>query len=316
MAVKKKVTRRKKAAKESRGLTAKELVEESPPASVKKLADGIVADGGVIVGAYREPLGGNWQILAGLPLSKVEPTPYQRDLSPTHVARLAKAIDKLDRFLDPVIAVRTEDGGYWTPNGYHRLGALKQLGARSILALVVPDEKVAHRILVLNTEKAHNVRERSLEVMRLEHGLAELDDRDETEFELEFEEPSLLTLGLCYQQNGRFSGGAYQSILKRIDEFLPMKLSKAVQVRRKRAAKVLKLDEAVWTAVGALKAKGFQSPYLKAFVVSRINYLRFKKGPAEFDETMEKLLEAAEKFDAGKIRADQISAAAGGAADE
>ena len=312
MPAKKKVTRRKKAAKESRGLTAKELLEESPPAAIKKLADAITEDGGVIVGMYRDPLGSNWQIMAGLPLSKVEPTPYQRDLSPTHVARLAKAIDKLDRFLDPVIAVRTDDGGYWTPNGYHRLGALKSLGARSILALVVPDAEVAHRILVLNTEKAHNVRERSLEVMRLEHGLAELDDRDETEFELEFEEPSLLTLGLCYQQNGRFSGGAYQSILKRIDEFLAVKLSKAVQVRRKRAARVLKLDDAVGKAVTALKAKGFQSPYLKAFVVARINYLRFKKGPAEFDETIEKLIEAAEKFDAGKIRADQISAAAGG----
>lgn len=312
MPAKKKATRRKKAAKESRGLTAKELLEESPPPAIRKLADAIVEDGGVVVGLYREPLGSNWQILAGLPLSKVEPTPYQRDLSPTHVARLAKAIDKLDRYLDPVIAVRTEDGGYWTPNGYHRLGALKQLGARSILALVVPDEKVAHRILVLNTEKAHNVRERSLEVMRLEHGLAELDDREETEFELEFEEPSLLTLGLCYQQNGRFSGGAYQSILKRIDEFLPIKLSKAVQVRRKRAARVLKLDAAVSEAVAALKAKGFQSPYLKAFVVSRINYLRFKKGPAEFDETIEKLIDAAERFDAGKIRADQISSAAGG----
>jgi ParB family chromosome partitioning protein len=315
MPAKKKVIRRKKAAKESRGLTARELLEETPPAAIKKLADAIVEDGGVIVGIYRDPLGSHWQIFAGLPLAKVEPTPYQRDLSPTHVARLAKAIDKLDRFLDPVIAVRTEDGGYWTPNGYHRLGALKSLGARSILALVVPDAEVAHRILVLNTEKAHNVRERSLEVMRLEHGLAELDDRDETEFELEFEEPSLLTLGLCYQQNGRFSGGAYQSILKRIDEFLPMKLSKAVQVRRKRAARVLTLDDAVGKAVTALKAKGFQSPYLKAFVVSRINYLRFKKGPAEFDETIEKLIEAAEKFDAGKIRADQISAA-GGSADE
>ena len=141
MPAKKKATRRKKAAKESRGLTAQELVGEAPAAGIQKLAHAIVEDGGVIVGTYREPLGGNWQILAGLPLSKVEPTPYQRDLSPTHVARLAKAIDKLDRFLDPVIAVRTDDGGYWTPNGYHRLGALKQLGAKSILALVVPDEK-------------------------------------------------------------------------------------------------------------------------------------------------------------------------------
>lgn len=316
MPAKKKPTkRRKKAAAESRGLTAKQMMDGDAPAAVTRLTAAIAADGGVVIGVYREPLGEQWQVIAGLPLAKVEPTPYQRDLSPTHVAKLAKAIDKLDRFLDPVIAVRTDDGAYWTPNGYHRLGALRQLGARSIVALVVPDAEVAHRILVLNTEKAHNVRERSLEVIRLEHGLAELDDRPEEEFELEFEEPSLLTLGLCYQQNGRFSGGAYQSILKRIDGFLPEKLSKALGIRRKRAARLLKLDEAVSAAVAALKTKGFQSPYLKAFVVSRINFLRFKKGDAEFDDTMDKLIAAAEKFDVGKVKADQVSSA-GGSAEE
>src|SRR3989449_3651500 len=127
------------------------------------LRETIAADGGTVLGAYRDPLGGNWQILAALPLDRVEPTPYQRDLSEAHVARLAAAIDKLDRFLDPVIAVRAADGKYWTPNGYHRLGALRQLGARSIVALVVPEPSVAHRILALNTEKAHNLREKALE---------------------------------------------------------------------------------------------------------------------------------------------------------
>jgi ParB family transcriptional regulator, chromosome partitioning protein len=312
---KKKTTRRrKKATAESRGLAATELLAPAPPA-LQRLQETIAADGGVVIGTYRDPLGGNWQLLAALPLAKVEPTPYQRDLSETHVVKLAKAIDKLDRFLDPVIAVRTEDGTYWTPNGYHRLGALRQLGAKSIVAIVVPDQAVAHRILVLNTEKAHNVRERSLEVTRLEHGLAELDDRPEEEFATEFEEPSLLTLGLCYQQNGRFPGGAYQPILKRIDEFLPLKLSKALEVRRKRAGRLLELDEAVSAAVAALKARGFQSPYLKAFVVARINYLRFKKGKAEFDETLDRLLAAAKKFDVGKVKADQVTAA-GGPADE
>ena len=315
MPEKKKTTRRrKKTAAASRGLAATELLAPAPPA-LQRLQETIAADGGVVIGTYRDPLGGTWQLLAALPLAKVEPTPYQRDLSETHVARLAKAIDKLDRFLDPVIAVRTEDGTYWTPNGYHRLGALRQLGAKSIVVIVVPDQAVAHRILVLNTEKAHNVRERSLEVTRLEHGLAELDDRPERDFETEFEEPSLLTLGLCYQQNGRFSGGVYQPILKRIDEFLPVKLSKALEIRRGRAARLLELDEAVSAAVAALKARGFQSPYLKAFVVARINYLRFKKGKAEFDETMDKLLAAAKKFDVGKVKPDQVTAA-GGPADE
>ena len=52
-----------------------------------------------------------------------------------------------------------------------------------------------------------------------------------------------------------------------------------------------------------------------AFVVGRINYLRFKKGKAEFDDTIEKLIAAAKKFDAGKIKADQIKAS-GGPAEE
>ncbi|HYS20227.1 MAG TPA: ParB N-terminal domain-containing protein [Gemmatimonadales bacterium] len=309
---KKKTARRKpkQAVVESRGLGAKQLVAAPPPA-LQKLQETIEADGGTVLGTYRDPLGGNWQILAGLPLGKVQPTPYQRDLSETHVARLAKAIDKLDRFLDPVIAVRSNDGTYWTPNGYHRLGALRQLGAKSIVAIVVPDQAVAHRILALNTEKAHNVRERALEVTRLEHGLAELDDRPEKEFETEFEEPALLTLGLCYQQNGRFSGSVYQPILKRIDEFLAMKLSKALEIRRERARRLLELDEAVSAAVAGLKARGFQSPYLKAFVVARINFLRFKKGKAEFGETLDRLIAAAQKFDIGKVKPDQVATAGG-----
>jgi len=309
-----KTKRRKKKAAEpaSRGLTARELGAPAPPAAVARLRDTIAADGGTVLGVYRDPLGGHWQILAGLPLERVEPTPYQRDLSDAHVARLAGAIDKLDRYLDPVIAVRTDDGKYWTPNGYHRLGALRRLGARAITALVVPEPAVAHRILVLNTEKAHNVRERALEVSRLEHGLAELDDRPEKEFETEFEDPALLTLGLCYQQNGRFSGGAYHGVLKRIDAFLGAKLSKALETRRTRAQRLLELDAAVNDAVAKLKARGFQSPYLKAFVVARCNPLRFKRGAkADFDETVDKMLAAAQKFDSAKVKADQLAAAGG-----
>lgn len=296
----------------SRGLGATELDDAAPSAAVERLCHAIAADGGSVLAAYRDPLGGRWQILAGLPLELVEPTPYQRDLSETHVRRLAEAMDKLDRFLDPVIAVRTDDGRYWTPNGSHRLGALRALGARAVTALVVLEPEVAHRILVLNTEKAHNVREKALEVSRLEHGLAELDDRPEKDFETEFEDAALLTLGLCYQQNGRFSGGVYHPVLKRIDGFLGARLSQALAVRRARAARMLALDEAVAAAVAQLKARGFQSPYLKTFVVARINPLRFKRAAqADFDETIASMLAAVQKLDTAKVRADQLAAAAG-----
>ena len=67
-------------------------------------------------------------------------------------------IGKLGRFRDPVIAVRSEEDGaakYLTPNGNHRLSAMRTLGAKSIVALVVPETSVAFQILALNTEKAH-----------------------------------------------------------------------------------------------------------------------------------------------------------------
>jgi ParB family transcriptional regulator, chromosome partitioning protein len=304
------------AAPASRGVAADALGSGTPPAAVARLAEGIETDGGAVLAQYRDPLGGSWQLLAGLPIDRVEPTPYQRDLSEAHVTKLRAAIDKLGRYLDPIIAVRTEDGRYWTPNGHHRLAALRALGARSVTAIVVPEIEVAHRILLLNTEKAHNLRERALEVIRLAQNLAELDDRPEKEFESEFEEPSLLTIGLCYQENGRFAGGAYHPVLKRVEKFLGAALPKALETRRERAARVLELDEAVSAAVAELKAKGFDSPYLRAFVIARINPLRFKRGAkAEFDETIDKMLAGAQRFDSSRIRADQV-ARTGGAPEE
>ena len=313
----KKPRRKRKAAEpEPRGLTARQVGAGAPPAEMMRLMEAIEGDGGAVIGPYREPLGGLWQVIAALPIERVAPTPYQRDLSKPHVERLAAAIEKLGRFVDPIIVVRTEDGQYWTPNGNHRLAALKGMGARSVVALVVPEPEVARRILILNTEKAHNVRERALEAVRLAQALAELEDRPEREYETELEEPALVTLGLCYLENGRFSGGAYHPVLRRTEKFGGAKLSSALATRKQRAARLLELDAVVATAVAALKERGLESPYLKAFVLARINPLRFKRGAtADPDDIIAQMLTAAQKFDAGKIRPDQV-ARAGGAPDE
>ena len=318
--------RRKKPAAEprSRGIAPEEIGSGAPPGELSRLADAIRADGGTVLAPYKDPLGGNWQLFAALPIDLVEPTPYQRDLSQPHVERLSSAMDRLGRFLDPMIVVRRESGElaeegkqpYWTPNGNHRLAALRRLGARSVVAIVVPDMEVAHRILLLNTEKAHNLRERSLEVIRLAELLAETEDRAERDFEIEFEEPALLTIGLCYQENGRFAGGAYHPVLRRAEKWLSSALPKALETRRERAARVLELDAAVTEAMKKLKERGFDSPYLRPFVVARINPLRFKRGgDPDVDETLDTMLAAARRFDAGRVRADQV-AKAGGAPEE
>jgi ParB family chromosome partitioning protein len=321
--------RKKKAAAEprSRGIAPNAINSGTPPAAVSRLAEAIEADGGTVLAPYKDPLGGNWQIFAALPIDLVEPTPYQRDLSKPHVERLSKAMDKLGRYLDPMIVVRggqpdSEETAlnaarpYWTPNGNHRLAALRELGARSVVAIVVPDIEVAHRILLLNTEKAHNLRERSLEVIRLAQLLAQTEDRPERDFEIEFEEPALLTIGLCYQENGRFAGGAYHPVLRRAEKWLGSALPKALETRRERAGRILELDEAVTEAMKKLKERGFESPYLRPFVVARINPLRFKRGGnPDVDETIETMLAAARRFDVGRVRADQV-ARTGGAPEE
>ncbi|MBI5482438.1 MAG: chromosome partitioning protein ParB [Deltaproteobacteria bacterium] len=313
----KRAPRRKQAAPGSRGLAAVELALGTPPAAVEALGRDIAADGGAVLGVYRDPVGGHWPVLAGLPLEKVVPTPFQRDLSEAHVKRLTAVVDRLGRFLDPVIAVRQDDGTYWTPNGHHRTAAVRALGGRAIVALVLPDREVAYQILALNTEKAHNLREKSLEVVRMAREIAARDPRPEHEFALEFEEPPFLTLGLCYERRPRFSGGAYHPVLKRCDAFLEEQLPAALEIRAARAARLLEVDDAVGAAVQKLRERGFDSPYLRSFVVARCNPLRFQQGGAgagggpDVDATVAKMLDAARKFDPAKVKPEHLAQAGG-----
>ncbi|HSQ91947.1 MAG TPA: ParB N-terminal domain-containing protein, partial [Nitrospiraceae bacterium] len=271
---------------------------------------------------YREPYGGRWVVLAALPIEFVEPTPFQRNLSDTHVRKLELVIGKIGRFLDPIIAVRAPKGvqtaKYWTPNGNHRLSAMKTLGAKSIVAIVVPEAAAAYQILAMNTEKAHNLREKSLEVIRMYKELARLDDAAEETYALEFEEPAFITLGLCYEERPRFSGGAYNPVLKRVDEFLKKPMRTAIELRRECARTVLALDDTIIRQVEALKARGLTSPYLKSFVIARVNPIRFRPKdapPLSFDDALDRMTKAAEKFNPEKIKLDDL-AKTGGAPDE
>lgn len=313
--------RRRKTAAVSTGLAATELQAAAPPGEVADLHRAIEDDGGKVLSMYREPYGGRWVVLAALPIEKVEPTPYQRNLSDTHVRKLETVIGKVGRFLDPIIAVRAQLEGvakYWTPNGHHRLSAMRALGAKSITAIVMPEAAAAYQILALNTEKAHNLREKALEVIRMYKELARLEHASEETYSLEFEDPAFITLGLCYQERPRFSGGAYHPVLKRVDQFLQGAWQAALETRQARAKTVLGLDDLVVQKVEMLKAKGLTSPYLKSFVVARINPIRFRPKDAEplsFDEALDRMTKAADKFNPERIKTEDL-ASAGGAPDE
>ena len=303
-----------KAAAGSVGLTAEECADGSPPAEVNKLQKQIEDAGGQVLAAYREPLGGNWVALAALPLERVKPTPYQRELSKTHADRLAAVIPKVGRFLDPVIAVPDGKGDFISPNGMHRLSAMGTLGAKTIVALVMPEPEIAFRILALNTEKAHNLKDKALEVIRMARAVAADDDRSEEKMSFELEQPALVTIGVCYEKNPRFSGGAYNSVVTKCESFSSDAMSKSLKMREAHADKLIELDKLVGEAVQKLKDAGWTSGYLKPIVVARINPLRFVKSgkdeKADFDKTVDKMIDGAKKFDASKVKAQDVVLAA------
>ena len=305
--------RPRKAKPQTKGFSPLECRLETPTGNAATAREAIEKAGGCVMGIYKDPLGGHPVLISVLPIDAVQPTPFQRDLSDAHHKRLADVINKTGRFLDPVIAVLAPQGGFWTPNGRHRLEAMRRLGAKSIAALVMPDREIAWQILALNTEKAHNLKERSLEVIRIYHGLLEEDDsRPEAQFAFYLDEAALVTLGICYEKVPRFGGGTYNPILRRLETFTEEPLRAAMKEHEKRAALVLDLDEKVALVVKKLKERGLLSPYLRAFVVARINPLRWIKGePPPLEDVLKTMRERAAKFNAEKIRPQDLAGAAG-----
>jgi ParB family chromosome partitioning protein len=286
--------------------------DEELPKAVAALLEQVDRDGGRVLAVYREPVGGNWQAFCLLPLRSVAPTPYQRDLSPTHAKRLTDVVRKLDRFVDPIVVVSPRPGVYWTPNGHHRRTALEKLKAEVVPVILIPEPEVAFQILALNTEKAHNLKEKSLEVIRMYRGLVEEQPRTgEEDWAFQFEAPHFVTLGLLYEENKRFAGGAFAPILKRVDKFLKGKLPDTLEERGKRAGKVKAADEALARAVAALKKRGISHPYVKNYVLARTSPLtRARKTVPSFEQAFSRLVAAIEGFDVTKVRYEDVRRAA------
>ncbi|HLN49491.1 MAG TPA: ParB/RepB/Spo0J family partition protein [Steroidobacteraceae bacterium] len=288
----------------ARGLEAVDIALAADHEAISVLIGRLRQAGGTVIGTYRDPLGGRPLVLATLPVRAIQPTPFQRDLSPTHTKRLAEKIDQAGAFLDPLIVVLGDDDLFWTPNGRHRLAAAKLLGLKQISVLISPDETLAYRILALNTEKAHNLKDRSLEVIRMARSLARREpSARESQFAEQFESAELLTLGIIYEQVPRFAGGAYGPMLKKVDRFSTRPLPAALREREGYAARLQAIETEVKKIVAGLQTRGFKSPYLRNYVVARINPVRFQvqkrgeSGPAmPIGQALTRMTAAAKAF--------------------
>ena len=320
-----KTTRKKRGPAEPRGPQPNESPLALDDRDIADLVHRIEGSKGTALAAYRDPYASTPLVLASLPIGAVEATPFQRDLSRTHAERLAGAIRDSGAFLDPIIAYASRDE-FLSPNGRHRIAAARSLGQRAITVLATTDPALAYRILALNTEKAHNLRDRSLEVIRMARSLAKEKPRSkESEHATAFESPAFLTLGCVYEKRDRFSGSSYNSMLRRVDVFQDRALPAAVRQREQWAVRLADIDDRVTAHVKALQEMGMKSPYLRQVVVARCNPVRWipqKRGappPMTVAEALTRMTAAVRKFDPKKIRPQDLAIAAaigGGGSDE
>ena len=136
--------------------------------------------------------------------------------------------------------------------------------------------------------------------------------RPESGFAFYLEQAALVTLGVCYERVSRFGGGAYHPILRRLEDFSDESLRSTLKQHEKRAAMVLDLEERVAAIVKKLKERGLVSPYLRSFVVARINPLRWIKGePPPLEDILKTMRERVAKFNVEKIKPQDLAGAAG-----
>src|SRR5438105_11578773 len=115
----------RKAKPGTRGLSPAECRLDSLPAEAEEVRARVEREGGLVLGAYSDPLGKNALLLSILPIDRIEPTPFQRDLPQTHHRKLADVIARTGMFLAPVIAGPAPNEGHRSPNGPQRIEATR-----------------------------------------------------------------------------------------------------------------------------------------------------------------------------------------------
>jgi ParB family chromosome partitioning protein len=135
--------------------------------------------------------------------------------------------------------------------------------------------------------------------------------KDEETYSFQFEEPHFITLGLLYEKNARFAGGAYAPFLRRVDKFLKEPLKAAYAIREKRASRVEEADMHLKKAVDALKRRGINHPFMKNYVLARCNPLsRARKTVPKFEQAIALLVDNLAAFDPQKVRQEDIARSA------
>jgi len=239
-----------------------------------------------------EPLHKYKQEFVMAPINELEVIEIQRKPSNYHIRRLAESIRKIG-FVVPLIAIRREEN-LIIVDGQHRYLAAKEMGIEKLPCIIIP-EKYANQLMELNVEKVMSLREKcyvALNVYRIILKEKPELSEDDVEVQDSIEFPYFITLGLAYEENQKFFGSAYESLMRRLDIFLSEPIKNAYEQRKEKAKFLIRLDSIAREAVEKVKSLGISHPFLYKEIISFCNPIgRKRKVEENLEDVLTKLEE-------------------------
>jgi ParB family chromosome partitioning protein len=246
----------------------------------------------------KEPYKGYDLIVSEIPVESLEVVVYQRKPSKPHVKNLAKSISTVGFVVPLVVAKKPDEDKFIILDGQHRYLACLDLGIKKIPSVIIPWD-YATLMINLNIEKQPNIKEKAYVALRIYNELVDMfPDKPETDDEVlqSVEEIHYVTMGMVYEHEEKFSGSAWDPILKKADWPFDTPLKEAKPKREERAKLLQELHIIVKEIVQKLKEIGVQHPFVYKEVVSHANPIKRKRVIVEFDEVIFQIRENLEKM--------------------
>jgi len=246
----------------------------------------------------KEPYKGYDLIVSEIPVENLEVVVYQRKPSKPHVKNLAKSISTVGFVVPLVVAKKPDEDKFIILDGQHRYLACLDLGIKKIPSVIIPWD-YATLMINLNIEKQPNIKEKAYVALRIYNELVDMfPDKPETDDEVlqSVEEIHYVTMGMVYEHEEKFSGSAWDPILKKADWPFDTPLKEAKPKREERAKLLQELHIIVKEIVQKLKEIGVQHPFVYKEVVSHANPIKRKRVIVEFDEVIFQIRENLEKM--------------------
>lgn len=247
-----------------------------------------------------------------VPMEDLQVIPVQRKPSKPHVKRLVASIGRIG-FVVPVVVIERK-GKLYIIDGQHRFLAAKEARLQNLTCVRIPD-RYAHNLMELNVEKQMNLREKctvALNVIRMYLDEEPAMEENDPRILDSIEQSHFITIGLAYEKNVRVSGSSWEPLLKKVDLFTELALTKAMEERKRRSGVLLANHDLAQECVGAVKKLGMTHPFIYKEIVSFANpHKRKRKVDDTFDGLMSKVQKtlADLRENPGQFRKHKFSAA-------